>query len=117
MLRKTCLFLVIILLISCNSKKSTSFPNNGKVLTTTQMTDVLVDLYLTEAILINNVEESSNLKESTTHYYKDIFKKHHITRQQFLNSMQYYCFQTKELSQINNDVINHLTFMQSKSVK
>ena len=113
MLRKTCLFLFFILLLSCSNKKTVAPPNYSKTLTHSQMADVLVDLYLVEAILINNMQESNNMKESTTDYYNILFKKHQINRQQLFNSMEYYCFNTKELSQIYNDVINRLAAMQT----
>ncbi|MFZ4741697.1 MAG: DUF4296 domain-containing protein [Bacteroidales bacterium] len=113
MLKKTSLFLIFILLLACNNKKTVAPPNYSKILNHNQMTNVLVDLYLIEAILINNMQESSNLKESTTNYYSSLFKKHQINRQQLINSMEYYCFNTKELSQIYNDVINRLAAMQT----
>jgi hypothetical protein len=113
MLKKTVLFLVFILLLSCGNKKTVAPPNYSKILDHSQMTNVLVDLYLVEAILINNMQENSNLKESTTNYYSYLFKKHQINRQQLFNSMEYYCFNTKELSQIYNNVINRLAAMQT----
>jgi len=117
MLRKICLLLVCVFLLSCTAKKETAPTNYGKILTHSQMTDVLVDIYLIEAALLNTVQEPGNVKQYTTHYYNYLYKKHKISRQQFLNSMEYYCFRTKELSQIYIDVINHLTAMQTSLPK
>lgn len=116
MLRKISLFFVFILLISCHSKKETTPPNYGKILNHSQMTDVLVDIYLIEAAMGNIIQESNNLKQYKKHYYTYLYKKHKINRQQFLKSMEYYCFHTKELLQIYNDVINHLIAKQTPLV-
>jgi len=117
MLRKICLFFVFILFISCNSKKEVAPPNYGKILNHTQITDVLVDVFLIEAALQNNMQDGKDTKQYTINWYNYLYKKHQINRQQFLNSMQYYCFRIKELSQIYNDVINRLTAMKTPSVE
>ncbi|MEI6694931.1 MAG: DUF4296 domain-containing protein [Bacteroidota bacterium] len=117
MLRKICFFIVLILLLSCHSKKQTTQPDFGKILDHHQMTEVLVDFYLIEANLANGVQDEAYLKQYTSHYYRYFYKKHKINRQQFIISMEYYCFHTKELTQIYNDVITHLAAMQSPALK
>lgn len=118
MLRKICLFFTFILLLSCNAKKEVAPPPNySKILNHSKMVDVLVDVCLIEAALQNNMQDGKDLKQYTTHCYNYLYKKHQINRQQFLNSMEYYCFRTKELSQIYNNVINHLAVMQIPVVK
>jgi hypothetical protein len=113
MFKKIGLLVVIIFLFSCNTKKGSATVDYGKVLNHSQMTDVLVDVYLIEATMLNMVQEPNNLKQYKKHYYTYLYKKHQINHQQFLKSMEYYCFHTKELSQIYIDVINHLTAMQT----
>ncbi len=117
MVRKISLFFVLILLLSCHSKKEATQPDFGKILDHNQMTEVLVDFYLIEANLANGVQDEAYLKQYTAHYYRYFYKKHKINRQQFSKSMEYYCFHTKELTQIYNDVIIHLAAMQSPALK
>ncbi|MFZ4399693.1 MAG: DUF4296 domain-containing protein [Bacteroidales bacterium] len=113
MLRKIGLLLVCIMLLSCQNKKGNTKQDFSKILNPTQMTDVLVDIYLIEAALGNSNQDPANIKQFQNHYYTYLYKKHHVNHRQILSSMQYYCFHTKELSQIYIDVINHLTALQT----
>jgi len=117
MLKKNLSFFIFILLFSCTTEKEKTAITYDKILNQKQMTDVMVDVYLIEATLVNSIQETNNLKQYTKHYYNFLYKKHHINRQQFLQSMEYYCFHTKELSQIYTDVNNRLTAMQTAVVE
>ncbi|MCX6231310.1 MAG: DUF4296 domain-containing protein [Bacteroidetes bacterium] len=114
MIKKLCIYSLCFLLLSCHHKKETEPINASKILNKTQIKDILVDFYIAEAILASNVKENYNVRQYTTHYYDFIFKKYHTNRQQILNSIQYYCFNTKEFSVIYTDVINKLTTMKTK---
>ncbi len=117
MKKNICLFFVALLLFACNAKKESTPVNRETILNHEQMKNVLTDIYLIEAALVNSIQDTTLLKQNTTHYYNYLYKKHSISRQQFLKSMEYYCFHTKELSQIYIEVINQLAARQSTPLK
>lgn len=117
MIKKTLYLAFMLVMLSCHHKKAAEPINASEILNKNQMTAILTDLYLTEAILANHVNENYNIKQYTTYHYNFLFKKHHTNRQQMLNSIHYYCFNTKEFSIIYNDVINKLSSMRTKNTE
>ena len=83
-----------------------------------QMTDVLVDIQLTEATLkIGN--DSTFLKSDTNDLRKrfaEVFKKHNVDPDDFNASLTYYLVHIEELDQIYVEVINRLTVLEATLV-
>ena len=83
-----------------------------------QMTDVLVDIQLTEATLkIGNdsifvKSDTSSLRER----FAEVFKKHDVDPDDFNASLNYYLQHIEELDQIYVEVINRLTELEATLV-
>jgi hypothetical protein len=117
MIKKFLYIILMLIMVSCHHKKEAEPINAGKILNKSQMTAILLDFYLAEAILANRAKDNYNIKQYTTYYYNFIFKKHHTNRQQILNSFQYYIYNAKEFSVIYNDLLNQLTSLKTKSTE
>ncbi len=108
-------FLLLLLLLSqlsCIKKEDKKLPDN--IMTHKQMVEVLVDVHLVEASLSNKRCNSKTLKSYSNYYYNFIFKKHHITRKKYEESLNYYKLHLKKLDKIYADVITNLSKKQSE---
>jgi hypothetical protein len=102
------------MLFSCNSKNEAK-EKKTDIISRNKMVNVLVDCYLIEGALLANQQEGIYMKEYAKFYYDQILKKHKITRNQIFDSMEYYCFNIKELSKMQIEVNNQLIALQQKN--
>jgi hypothetical protein len=114
------LALLTVLILSCNSILR-SKPSG--TLSEEEMTDILVDIHLTEATL-NIADESLARSYDTTNLrirFAQVFKKHDVKPDDFKASLDYYLEHIEQLDKIYVEVINRLTEMeanlQPKAVK
>ncbi len=105
-----CVFAVLIL-FSC-SNKPIDTPKN--ILTKTEMVPVLVDMHLVQAVVGVN-QQSDSLRYSINDYVSSIFKLHHITKEKYDSSLQFYTAHPELLDEIYAEVINELSKKQSES--
>ncbi len=96
---------------SC-SKKSIDIPKN--ILTKTEMVPVLVDIHLAQAVVGIN-QRSDSLRYTLNDYSFSIFKLHHITREKYDSSLQFYTSHPELLEEIYAEVINELSKKQSEA--
>ena len=83
-----------------------------------QMTDMLVDIQLTEAVL-KTVDDSISRNMDTTGLrirFAGVFKKHNIDPDDFNNSLNYYLEHIEDLDKIYVEVINRLTELEATLV-
>jgi len=106
---------IALLLASCNSILS-SKPMG--ILSEKQMTDLLVDIHLTEAIL-KTVDDSIERKSDTAELrnrFAEAFKKHDVNPDDFNASLNYYLEHIEEIDKIYVEVINRLTELDATLV-
>ncbi len=103
-----------LMLFSCGKKKEAKV-KKADIISRNKMINVLVDCYLVEGALLANQQEGIYLKEYSKFYYDNIFKKHKVTRNQIFDSMEYYCFNIKELSKMQIEIHNQLIALQQKN--
>ena len=96
--------IALMLLASCG--------NNGKVkkperlLSEQQMTDVLTDAYLIEAILNQKKSVGENVDSLQSVYYDQLFEHYGINDSVFDQNMRYYSYQLPALEQMMDSVTN-----------
>ena len=87
-------------------------------LSVNKMTDVLVDIQLTEATL--KISDDSILRISDTtelrNRFAEVFKKNDVNPDDFNTSLNYYLLHIEELDQIYVEVINRLTALEASLV-
>jgi hypothetical protein len=106
------LALLTLLIVSCNSILR-SKPSG--TLSEEEMTDLLVDIHLTEATL-SIADESLSRSHDTTNLrvrFAQVFKKHDVKPDDFKASLDYYLEHIEELDKIYVEVINRLTEMEA----
>ncbi|MBP6976863.1 MAG: DUF4296 domain-containing protein [Bacteroidales bacterium] len=78
------------------------------------MVKILVDVHLIESSLKTIHTKKQDNEHFTDRYYTTLFEKHHITRQQFLRSMDYYERNAGQLEKIYENVIIELSKLESE---
>lgn len=104
--------LLTLLMISCNSILR-SKPSG--TLSEEEMTDILVDIHLTEAAL-SIADESLSRSYDTVNLrirFAHVFKQHDVNPDDFKASLDYYLEHIEELDKIYVEVINRLTEMEA----
>ena len=105
--------LLIFLLFGChpNNKKN----KTANVIPKQEMIKILVDVELAEAAISYKQGKNGPPEFYANYYYKAVFQKHHITKQQFDESLNYYAQKNDELSDIFTQVTNNLSLTQSET--
>ncbi|MGM0565262.1 MAG: DUF4296 domain-containing protein [Bacteroidota bacterium] len=106
------LTLIAVLLFSSCSKEEEKRPE--KVLSESEMVDVMVDVHLAEAVLTRKRGENQKVDRLTDAYYKKIYEKHDISKKTFDTSFSYYQQNLSDLQRIYEQVITELNKMQRK---
>jgi hypothetical protein len=78
------------------------------------MVQILVDVHLIESSLKVVHTKKQDNEHFTDSYYRTLFEKHHITRQQFVQSLEYYERDVKTLEKIYENVIIELSKLESQ---
>lgn len=114
---KKYLYISILLVIfsGCKSEKENippEIPEN--IIPKEQMVDILVDVQLLEAAMKVDDERKRKSKEYTNYYYSYLFEKYDITRNDFLESLEFYQRHIDLFDEIYADVIKQLSKFQSE---
>jgi phage-related protein len=106
------LLCLAILSVSCNSLLK-SKPSG--LLSESQMTDILVDMNLTEASVRAANDSISRLNDTTDLRirFAEVFRKHDVTPDEFNISLNYYLEQIDELDKIYSEVISRLSLQEA----
>jgi hypothetical protein len=108
--RITGLLLILFLLSSCHHKNQLPrdiIPNDSLVC-------IIVDLHLADAVLLNQNTQSKISDISSNALYQSVLTKYHITKERFVNSMNYFAEKPEVLDSIYDKVIERLSLIQSK---
>jgi hypothetical protein len=81
-------FIIFIFFYSCSNKEK----KDSTVLSEKQMTDIMWDLMRADQYVQDFVikDSTKNKKEESVKLYEEIFRLHHITREQFEKSQKFY---------------------------
>lgn len=91
-MKKKIIYLLLIPLVllsaSCHKKQVQKKPDN--LIGRNTMVKLIAESYLIESVLFFNPADTVNRFESTKAYYKDLFDRYGVTREQFNKSIEYY---------------------------
>jgi len=111
-------FILLIILISfssCYNVNKTEVAPPDKLLSASEMVELLTEIQITEAgFSINkNRKNANNLKPK---FYKKILKQHSITTQQFKENINYYHHSPKVMEKIYELVLENLSKIQNNVI-
>jgi len=82
------LLVTILLCCSCKSKKQV-LDKPDDLINRSTLTEIIAESYVIEST-IHLAPDSLNKRDLAQQYYKELFDRYHITRQQFESSINYY---------------------------
>ncbi len=103
------------LIFSCTSSKS----NEGKskpenLIEVKKMIDILVDIQLVEASLVKKRGKNEDTDFYSNYYYKNIFEKYGITKNQYDLSLEYYKNNIEIFDKIYQEVSDSLLIIKKE---
>lgn len=79
---------ILLLCCGCHNKKQVLDKPEGLIPRST-MVEIIAECYMIEGTIHTSPPEEDRF-ELTRAYYKDLFQRYHITKEQFVNSVNYY---------------------------
>ncbi|HNQ13039.1 MAG TPA: DUF4296 domain-containing protein [Bacteroidia bacterium] len=107
--------LIICLLLHSCSNKNEELPEG--IIAEDEMIQILTDVHLAETAFIMNNLKSKNPENAAISYYKFVFDKHKINREQFDASFRYYTARPAQYSLIYEQVLNEITQRQAHTIR
>lgn len=111
------LIIPLFILSSCNFFRAPGEDNCEKIISSRKMAAILGDAYIMEAYLSKNMDQKDWLNDSAMYYYGGLFEKHGVSKSDFEQALHCYLLNEKEMSLIHEDILNHLSILQSKAEK
>jgi hypothetical protein len=106
--------LMIIFFISCSGEKK-HIPSD--IILQDEMADILTDVHLAEASTDNRGTTMPQINRMMATKYDSLFRRHHVTFEQFKSSYNFYLDHPDYLSDIYTEVVNKLTTLESRVTK
>lgn len=101
------LYLSIILLLFACAPKKPQPPSDA--LTQTQMSDILADMHLADAIASSKVGNADSSNQTAVNYREFIYKKYNTTHEKFTESFNFYKDNPILMDSIYAEVITKLS--------
>jgi len=86
---------------------------SGKLISQDTIVEIISDIHLGDAILLNPGIQSKPFKVNSEKYYNAILAKHNVTKEQFEENIKYYTSDTAKMKSIYDNVIKNLSIKQS----
>jgi hypothetical protein len=116
-MKKRALFAVlavaISLMFSCGSAHEESKPTG--LLSEEKMAEVLTDVRLLEGAYAGDFQRVDTSEYAIGAYYEQLFIKHGIARDEFLESNEYYALHQEELMRIETQVVRMLDSLSAST--
>ncbi|GAB4448161.1 MAG: hypothetical protein Fur0028_03190 [Bacteroidales bacterium] len=109
--RLVVIFLAFSLLFSC-SRKQKEIPS--EIIQQDSLVNIIVDIHLADAILLNPLTQSKISDISSNRLYKTVLDKYGISRERFNKSIDFYAETPAVLDSIYDKVIEQLSLIESK---
>lgn len=107
---------LFIIFFSCKQNKDevTTMKEPANLIPAEKMIDLITDVHIAEALIVQNQTHGQNVPYYTALYFKTILKKFNITRKDFYENMEYYAYNSRKLEDIYTEVITNLTKKQTE---
>jgi len=108
------LIIPLFLLISCTQNQN---KNAKLVLPEGKMIDILLDVQLSETYLSNNRDlAEGEIKSLPIQYYKAIFEKNQISKEQFDESIKFYQKNLPKLKILYDSVAKRIEYLKEQNI-
>ena len=108
------LFSIAALIFACGSKNQKKEKLPPDVLSREETIDIVVDAWFMESAIHNVVTDGRKLEPTTVTLYKEFFEEHHITKEQYISSIEYYTSEDKASENFIRECIQRLEERQEE---
>lgn len=108
------LFVFAALLFACGSKNQKKEELPPDVLSREETIDMVVDAWFMESAIHNVVLDGRKLEPVTVTLYEKFFADHHITKEQFTSSIEYYTSEEKASENFIQECVQRLEERQEE---
>ena len=114
-MREIVIILSFLIFFGCTQKIETAFDPPENLIQEDQMVDIVVDLLIFDAILIEKQKKKSKDLDFSKYYvHNSIMEKYNISREGFEESFNYYAHNLKIMDEIYAEAITKLSKMKSE---
>ncbi|GEM_PF-1185727 len=99
---------------SCNFFRAPGRDDCDKLLPRETMVDVLSDMYLLEAFLVEYQHVQRGVRDSSAYYYAGLFNRHGVDPAEFEAALECYLLDRREMDLIHEMMLNRLSVMESE---
>ncbi|MFP4063879.1 MAG: DUF4296 domain-containing protein [Bacteroidales bacterium] len=104
----------MLLPASCNFFRAPGKDDCDKMLPRKTMVDVLSDMYLLEAFLVEYQHVQDGVRDSSEYYYAGLFDRHGVDPEQFEAALECYLLDKEEMDLIHEMMLNRLSVMETE---
>ena len=113
MKKRTLLFFIISLLLICGCKnQQEEIPDD--VLSREETIDIIVDAWFMECAIHNVITDGTKLEPVSVTLYQKFFEDHHITKEQYVRSIEYYTSEEKASEHFIQECVQRLEERQEE---
>ena len=105
---------VILWFSSCNFFRAPGRDDCDKLLPRETMVDVLSDMYLLEAFLVEYQHVRRGVRDSSAYYYAGLFDHHGVDPEEFEAALECYLLDRREMDLIHEMMLNRLSVMETE---
>ena len=107
----------MLLLGACNFFRAPGKHECEKILSRDEMFDILTDIYILEAYLIEYAYFERRIRDSANYYYAGIFDRHQVDPADFEQALSCYLLDRGEMDMIHEQMLNHLSILESEAFR
>ncbi len=109
------ILMLVVLFASCGFFRAPGKHKCDKILSKSQITDILTDIYMLEAFIreYQHIEPASN--DSFAYYYEALFARHGVERGVFEQALDCYLLDRKDMDIIHEKMLNRLSLIESEA--
>ena len=111
MIGRISLFLSLITLVSCNTVETEE--RESQLIPRDSMIMLMVDIHITDAVLIQAVNHRKIQPNQVPFYYTDLLKKHNVSKRRFESSLHYYSDDLEVFNKIYDEIMAELNNRQA----
>ncbi len=108
------LMMLVLLFASCGFFRAPGKDKCDKILSKSQITDILTDIYMLEAYIREYQQVEPAAKDSAVYYYKALFERHGVERIVFEEALDCYLLDRREMDLIHEEMLNRLSLIESE---
>lgn len=108
------LFVFAALLFTCGCKNQEKEELPADVLPREETIDIIVDAWFMESAIHNVITDGRKLEPATVTLYEKFFEEHHITKEQYIRSIEYYTSENQSSEKFIRECIQRLEERQEE---